>query len=128
MFTATFSNLPEDAYTFTAWGSSFQDLVGLWLDGEASAWPTGNGLEGGDFVVNFVTDADTRALPTPLVDLPPSGAQVQQTPYATSGAITTAGDTDDFTITLNAGQKAYGGRDRRPRTDSDHNVARSLRR
>ena len=31
----------------------------------------------------------TRALPTPLVDLPPAGAQVQQTPYARSGAIAT---------------------------------------
>ena len=67
---------------------------------------SGNGIPGGDFFVDFVIDASTRALPTPLVDLPPAGAQLQQTPYATSGTITAAGDTDDFTITLIAGQKA----------------------
>ncbi len=130
VFTATFSNLPEDAYTFTAWGTSFQDSVGLWLDGEASGWPigpnaTGNGIEGGDFIVKFATDADTRALPTPFVDLPPAGAQVQQTPYATSGTHRDCGRHRRLHDHAQRWPKGYGRRDRRPEPDRKHRVRRS---
>ena len=90
------------------------DQVGLLLDGETvvdgvSRWPigpgvSGNGVEGGDFIVSFATDAATQALPVPLVPIDPLGSLIYQTPYNATGTIAFGGDTDDFTITLDANQ------------------------
>ncbi len=77
------------------------------------AWPippnvSGDGFEGGDFFVNFATDVDTRALPTPLEAVEPLGSLVYQTPDVpnSKGTIVAADDTDGFTIDLDAGQTA----------------------
>jgi hypothetical protein len=67
---------------------------------------SGNGIPGGNYYVDFITDAPTSALPTPLTPLPPVAAQVAETPMPTSGVIAPAVDTDEFTISLEAGQKA----------------------
>ena len=82
---------------------------GIALDGEPVAWPippnqSGDGIEGGDFFVDFATDAGTQALPTPLVPVNPLGSLIYQTPYDTTGTIAFTGDTDDFTINVDAGQ------------------------
>ncbi len=99
--------LTEDIYnvTLTSGDFGFQDLVGLDLDGEYSGTlPSGNGLEGGDFVIHFSVDAPTRQLPVPLTAIDPLGSLIYQTPYALSGVIAPGSDTDDFTIELDANQ------------------------
>jgi predicted outer membrane repeat protein len=58
--------LVEDQYSLTLASGDygFQDLLGLYLDGEYSeALPSGNGLEGGDFVLNlFVEESSGQML------------------------------------------------------------------
>ncbi len=104
--------LSEDQYRLTLFSGDFgfQDLVGLDLDGETPDWPipdnaSGDGLEGGDFVVDFALDAGTRSVPVPLVPVHPLGSLVvYTTAVAASGAIVPDGDTDDWTIELDPGQ------------------------
>ena len=106
--TVNYSNLPEDAYTLTlkSGPAGFLDSSGRQLDGEPM-WPlppnqSGNGVDGGDFFVQFTLDSATKAFPTPLAARQPLGSLV----YAgsTSTNIGLAGDTDSFTINLDAGQ------------------------
>ena len=99
--------LAEDIYNvaLTSGDFGFQDLVGLDLDGEYSGTlSSGNGLEGGDFVIQISVDAPTRQLPVPLTAIEPLGSLIYQTPYASSGVIAPGSDTDDFTIELDANQ------------------------
>ena len=105
--TVNFSGLGDDAYRLVLFAneSSFVDRVGLVLDGEPPV-VSGNGIEGGDFYLNFVTDLGTQALPVPLVPIEPLGSLVYQTPSDTSAVIAFTGDTDDFTISLDANQTA----------------------
>ena len=105
--TVTYQNLLDDQYALTLFSNpfSFVDQVGLMLDGEPPV-VSGNGIEGGDFFVNFATDAGTQPLPTPLKAVEPLGSLVYQTPSDLLGTITFAGDRDDFTINLDAGQTA----------------------
>jgi len=110
--TLTFSGINnEDLYTLTMASGDFalQDTVGWDLDGEALAWPipsntTGDGIEGGDFVVSFTLDASTRNVTGPLIAVNPLGSLIYRTASASSGAILPVGDTDDWTIELNPGQ------------------------
>jgi hypothetical protein len=112
VLTLNYANLPDDSYTLTLYSNpdSFVDGVGLHLDGEALAWPippniTGDGFEGGDFVLHFLTDYDTRALPVPLVAVDPPGSQVYRTPSDLDATIVYAGDTDGYTINLDPDQR-----------------------
>ena len=101
VLTLTYGELPEDAYTLRLVGTDgvFEDAsVGLDLDGD------GDGVEGGEYTLTFFVDAGTRALPTPLVPVNPVGTQVYTTPYTATGVLAPAGDTDDWTIELEAGQ------------------------
>jgi hypothetical protein len=102
--TVTFSGLEEDIYTLKLFSGDgqFEDLLGYDLDGEAGAYPSGDGLEGGNFVVHFATDIGTIAFPTPLTPKLPSGSMIYD-PSLTA-VIGTAGDTDSFTINIDAGQ------------------------
>jgi FG-GAP-like repeat/Bacterial pre-peptidase C-terminal domain/Bacterial Ig-like domain len=107
--TITYAGLPEDAYTLTLTSGPFRDIVGFALDGEPVAWPippneSGDGFAGGDFYVSFATDAGTRALPTPLVPVNPLGSLIYQSSNEIFGVISFSGDTDDFTINVDAGQ------------------------
>ncbi len=111
VLTVDFTNLVDDAYTLTLFSNpgSFVDQVGFFLDGEPLTWPipsneSGNGVEGGDFFVDFITDAGTQALPVPLVAVDPVGSLIYQSPFDANGVIAFAGDTDEFTIDLDAGQ------------------------
>ncbi|MBA4015842.1 MAG: hypothetical protein C0483_01505 [Pirellula sp.] len=107
--TVNFVNLPEDRYTLTllSGNGQFESAGGLDLDGEAVSWPipsnvSGNGAPGGNFVVPFTIDVGTTNFTTPLVAQSPLGSLVYG--GAVSGDITAAGDTDTYTITLDAGQ------------------------
>ncbi len=116
ILTIQYADLPDDRYSLLLLSGpdSFQDQVGLLLDGETSVagvprWPigpgiTGNNVEGGDFMVQFVIDAPSQALPVPLVPVAPLGSLIHQSPWPASGTIAFAGDTDDFTINLDANQ------------------------
>jgi len=107
VLTIRYTGLPEDAYTLVLYGWAFQDTQGWYLDGETPNWPippneSGDGYEGGDFVVDFSMDAATRALPTP-VPVDPAGSLISQTPFDAQGTLTPAYDVDDWTIDLTAG-------------------------
>ncbi len=107
--TINFSGLPDDRYQLTLFSGDgrFEDLVGWDLDGEPLAWPippnqSGDGGEGGDFVVNFVVDIATAVYPTPLVAKEPLGGMIYDPSF--TAAIGFAGDTDSFTLDVDAGQ------------------------
>src|SRR5439155_6618312 len=70
--TISYASLPEDRYTLTLLSADgrFEDPSGNDLDGEAN-FPippnkSGDGVAGGNFIVNFSTDVATQAYPTPL--------------------------------------------------------------
>jgi hypothetical protein len=115
--TINYSGLGDDSYEMRVYGDLGtgrtvpQDLFGLRLDGEtnSSTWPlppghSGNGFQGGDFVVHFSLD-NTGAIPypTPLKPVSPLGSLVYQGDPAPS-TILQAGDQDTFTLAVNAGQ------------------------
>lgn len=106
---ATFSNLPEAPYSLTlrSGADAFEDLAGLDLDGEPTTWPlpalgSGNGVEGGDFVVNFGLEPSTSAFPTQLDAIAPLGSMAYT--KTVSSLIDFQGDVDRFTLNLQAGQ------------------------
>ena len=68
--TIIYAGLADDAYTLTliSGDGAFEDVVGWDLDGEPVAWPippneSGDGVEGGNFYVDFATDVGPQALP-----------------------------------------------------------------
>ncbi|MHC4201938.1 MAG: hypothetical protein ACYSU0_18270 [Planctomycetota bacterium] len=103
--TINYSDLPEDSYTLTLISADlrFEDTLGYNLDG-APSWPlpSGNGSEGGNFVVNFTTDIGTVAYPTPLAAKLPPGSLIYDP--SVQGTITPDTDTDSFTLEVDAGQ------------------------
>jgi hypothetical protein len=108
VLTLNYDGLPEDNYTLTLYsgvteGGNFTDAIGHALDGEFSGtFPSGDGVDGGDFAIGFAMDIATTAFPVPLTAKPPLGSLIYD-PTA-SGLIATAGDTDAFTISVDAGQ------------------------
>ena len=80
--TLHYSGLTEDSYSLTLFSGDgqFEDQVGFNLDGETSAWPippnqSGNGTEGGAFVVSFDLDVQIPVpYPTPLICQAPAWA------------------------------------------------------
>ena len=107
--TLSYDSLPDDAFqlTLTSGDEAFEDLMGRDLDGEPLAFPlppnvSGDGVVGGDFVVNFVTDQGVLPFPVPLEAVEPLGSQVYQ--GEALATIRTAGDADSFTIDVDAGQ------------------------
>ena len=104
-----YQSLPEDTYTLTLYSGDgrLEDVEGLNLDGEATAWPippnvSGDGEEGGDFSFSFFLDAGTVAYPTPLKAKKPAGSLIYD-PSVTAW-IQPAGDTDRFTLSLDSNQ------------------------
>src|SRR5262249_32036151 len=113
--TVTFSGLPDDHYRLQI-ADSLTDNFGLKLDGETtvggkSVWPigpgqghSGAGNPGGNFVVDFTADfPDTMAYPTPLTPINPLGSLIYQG-APTFSTLVSAGETDRFTLPVNAGQ------------------------
>ena len=115
-----FADLPDDIYALTlrSGDGAFEDLSGNDLDGEAdpnTTVPSGDGLPGGDFVVNFVADADVLRYPTPLLAKQPLGSLIYDPTAAGSLGISddesqdakdtrTSTDSDTWTIDLDANQ------------------------
>ena len=86
--TFSYSNLPEDNYTLTLLSGDgrFEDAAGNNLDGEP-VWPlsptgSGDGVEGGNFVVDFEVDRGTIVFPPGLGSVNPPGGLIYagQTP------------------------------------------------
>jgi len=105
----SFDDLADDAYhlTLVSGDGAFEDLLGRDLDGEPLAFPlppnlSGDGIVGGNFVVNFVTDQDVLPFFDPLQAVDPLGSQI----YVgdATGVVRTAGDADSFTIDFDSGQ------------------------
>jgi hypothetical protein len=108
ILTINYTSLPDDAYKLTLFSSGFEDLVAFHLDGEPHvprppSVPSGDGVEGGDFFIDFTLDTDTvTAYPTPLSPKAPPGSLIYD-PTVTD-VIAPAGDTEAFTLNVNAGQ------------------------
>ena len=105
----SYTNLPEDDYTLTLYSGDgrFEDIEGLSLDGEATAWPippnaSGNGVEGGDFVATFSLDATNVAYPVPLAAKKPAGSLIYDP--AVAAYIRPTNDVDRFTLSLDTNQ------------------------
>ncbi len=110
ILTINYIGLPEDSFRLTLLSGNgrFEDAGGIDLDGEP-VFPippnqSGNGFPGGNFILNFVTDAPTTPYPTPLLSIGPRGSLIYDP--SVTGVIGSAGDTDSFTITLDSGQLA----------------------
>lgn len=104
-----FSGLWEDSFQLALFSreGAFTDVAGNKLDGEANAFPlppnqSGDGQEGGDFVVRFTTDLASTSFPTPLAALGPLGTASYR--GTAIGVMSFAGDVDEFTLQLDAGQ------------------------
>ncbi|MCH8046641.1 MAG: tandem-95 repeat protein [Planctomycetes bacterium] len=104
-----YNSLLDDNYTLTltSGDGAFEDLPGNDLDGEPLAFPippnrSGDGVAGGDFVVNFSIDVEVTAYPTPLDSRLPLGSLIYDA--SVDGAISFASDTDSFTLDVDDGQ------------------------
>jgi hypothetical protein len=108
VLTLNYANLPEDNYTLTllsgaTGGTNFTDQVGNALDGEFSGtFPSGDGFAGGNFVSGFTLDIGTIPFPTPLTPKLPLGSLIYD--RTVTGSIGPAGDSDSFTLAVDAGQ------------------------
>jgi uncharacterized delta-60 repeat protein len=106
--TVNYSNVREDRCAFKLFSGNgqFEDVAGNDLDGEPN-FPTppnmsGNGIPGGNFVVNFDLDNRVPVLLAPLVPISPPVSFAYQA--AASGLLNNAADIDSFTLNLDPGQ------------------------
>jgi len=105
--TVTYDNLAEGNYTLTLLTSAtaFRDRRGNLLDGSPSFFlPSGDGVPGDPFVVQFQVDSSTVAFPVPLTPLAPAGGLIYARTVA--GALNATNDVEEFTIELDRGQTA----------------------
>ncbi|MEZ6192090.1 MAG: pre-peptidase C-terminal domain-containing protein [Phycisphaerales bacterium] len=108
--TLVFNAIDEGDYRLTLYSSTsaFRDLAGNPLDGEIPESPTpfetsGDGIPGGDFVIDFAVD---RITPTPIGKpqrLLPYGSLLSASRY-NSGNLYGSGDTDPFSVFMQPGQ------------------------
>ncbi len=101
-----FTGLTEGDYSLTLYSraDAFRDVSGKLLDGEYSgSLPSGNHVQGGDFVVHFAADHILPvAYPTPLLAIQPDGSLIHDP--VISGLFHATGDSDDYTLDLDGGQ------------------------
>lgn len=112
VLTIAYTGLWEDQYTLTLVSGSgaFADLAGNNLDGEmlATTWPmppgvSGDGVKGGSFSFAFdLVEVGASALSAVTAVNWPRGTTYR----TTASGLVSAGDTDLFTIDLDAGQVA----------------------
>jgi hypothetical protein len=107
ILTINFPALPDDRYALTLFSKGFEDRVLYHLDGEPHtprppSTPSGDGVEGGDFFVDFAVDFASQPYPTPLGVENPLGSLIYD-PTVTN-VISYAGDTHSYTVNLNSGQ------------------------
>jgi len=104
-----YSYLADDAYSLSLYSGDglIEGLHGEDLDGEATAWPvgpnvSGDGIEGGDFVVNFIVDTPLILTPSDFTPLRPYGSGIHEA--LSSGQIASPGQSVTTTLALDAGQ------------------------
>ncbi|WP_145266344.1 S8 family serine peptidase [Tautonia plasticadhaerens] len=105
ILTLEYSGLPDDAYTLQLLSGdfAFEDLVGNDLDGEPIGFPTGDGVEGGNFFVDFAVDP-VAALPVgPFQAILPLGSLIHEASGG-DGTIAYDGDADDYVVDVDPGQ------------------------
>ncbi|MBU1666575.1 MAG: pre-peptidase C-terminal domain-containing protein, partial [Gammaproteobacteria bacterium] len=95
-----FGELAEGRYTLTLFSqeNGFRDTFGNPLDGD------GDGVAGGDFVVDFGVDSDVVAFPTPLDAWQPAGSLIHDGEVAGALYHPAGVDTDTYTLDLDANQ------------------------
>lgn len=108
MLSADFVHLQEGDYTLTlrSGDQRLEDRAGNDLDGEAVGFPlpplqSGDGVAGGDFVVNFSVETTTAPLPAELSPVLPLASLAHR--GIVRGQIDDA-DVDRYTLELEAGQ------------------------
>ncbi|MBX9580456.1 MAG: S8 family serine peptidase, partial [Gemmataceae bacterium] len=102
VLSVSYSGLVDDSYRLVLFagypgGPYFTDLAGNPLDGQGVGYAS-------DFFLDFAADADTVAFPTPLAQTGRLGSLVYG--GSTVSTATFAGDTDAFTLALDANQTA----------------------
>ncbi len=107
--TLEYSSLRDGEYTLTliSGDRAIEDIYRSDLDGETLAWPipantSGDGVPGGDFVVNFLWSQEFFDFPTPLRRVDPLGSLIHE--GHGQADISRVGQTDTFNIVLDAGQ------------------------
>jgi sugar lactone lactonase YvrE len=104
--TINYSGLPEDNYTETLFDFGFKDRSGFILDGEPGAPPTlvpsGNGVEGGNFFVDFTLIHGPEALPVTFSSVAPIGDLIYQGSF--TDVVVPAGGSNTYTVNLAANQ------------------------
>jgi hypothetical protein len=116
VYTGYYGAVPDDNYTFTLFAGgccAITDLAGNPLDGEFSGtFPTGDGLAGGNFVLNFRGDITTTPYAKAFIAMQPLGSLVYDTlnggAYQSPNQISPAGDVDTYTLLVDAGQTISG--------------------
>jgi streptogramin lyase len=107
ILTINYSGLPQDNYTLTLIATGFKDRSGFILDGEPGPPPTlvpsGNGVEGGNFFVDFTLTHGTEALPVNFSSVPPLGDLIYQGSF-TDAVVNPPGSTNTYTVNLAANQ------------------------
>ena len=103
-FTLDFSTPPgiDTVYTLSLF---CENIYGWDLDGEAdpvTIVPSGDGVEGGDFIVELSSDVVTVPYPTSFEAVSPLGSLIYDSQPVTS-EISFDGDTDTYTIDIGAG-------------------------
>src|SRR5262249_35705657 len=100
--TINYSGLPEDNYTETLLDTGFKDLSGFILDGEPGAPPTlvpsGNGVEGGNFFVDFTLIHGPEALPVSFSSAAPIGDVLYRRSF--TDVVVPAGGSNTYTVHL----------------------------
>jgi sugar lactone lactonase YvrE len=104
ILTINYTGLPQDNYTLTLFAPGFRDRAGYILDGEPHtprppSVPTGNGVEGGNFFVDFTLRHGTEALPVTFGPVAPIGDQIYQGSFKDVVA-SPAGSTNTYTVSL----------------------------
>ncbi|MEM9586961.1 MAG: Ig-like domain-containing protein, partial [Planctomycetota bacterium] len=110
--TVTFEGLVETAYELriSSGATGVTDVLGNQLDGGPSdPLPSGDGIPGDDFVLSFVVDTSTSALPIPVEAIKPFSGRVYKA--STDALIGTADDEDRFAISLAEGQAFFAAVD-----------------
>ncbi|WP_342364198.1 CARDB domain-containing protein [Terrarubrum flagellatum] len=98
ILTVSFANeLSEGNYLFVLY-SDVKDFAGNLIDGYPnSSFPTGDGVEDGQWTLNFSVDTTSRDL-TPLPAVGPEGGMIHE--RTLSRSFGTPDDIDDFTVSL----------------------------
>ena len=102
--TANFSFVPEGNFELRlrSAADAFKDFIGHILDGENGSLPSGNGVPGGDFVLNFVTDVGVYNWSQSFEHVQLNAGLIYQS--SNFGKFDPASDPEIYVLPLDAGQ------------------------